>query len=93
MELLSLELPAGLLAINLSAIRHTLKHQAVAPSGKPNPSLNPNGVHVRPVSHTNHASLMATLCDVRTVINIVGSKLDAVRRHSLQLPPRGKKRL
>ena len=63
----------GLGAIILSAILDTRKHQVVALSRSPNPSLTAKGVDVRPVSYTDHASLTAALRGVHTVLSVIGS--------------------
>ncbi|CAD6581394.1 MAG: hypothetical protein ASARMPRED_000600 [Alectoria sarmentosa] len=63
----------GLGAIILSAILNTRKHQVVALSRIPNPSLTAKGVDVRPLSYTDHASLTAALRGVHTVLSVIGS--------------------
>ena len=76
----------GLGAAILSEVLDTRKHNVVALSRSSNPTLTAKGVDVRPVSYTDHASLVTALRDVHTLLSVIGSfSSDEVRDSQLAL--------
>ena len=75
----------GLGAVIVSEILDTRKHQVVALSRSPNPSLTAKGVDVRPVSYTDHASLTTALRDVHTLLSVIGGNFKPEQMRDSQL--------